>query len=330
MSTNPSFIPAGPLVRPPTPPRVPRKRHPIRTALFAMLGLALAIVALLLLTQPKLAALMERQLREPFLSQELKNALYLQDLATTTVQVHTQGPMHFITDPMPGVLVSVDTRAAYADILHTRTGYEVRTAKDVVYRDAQTLQGISRSPDGRYMAVSRMSTTTTVGTASSTPASSAWSIVLIDTVQKTTREIGLGVTPLFLDGTRLIYVRSTGMVSYDVVTGTEKVLSDHAFGMDGKGRGISSPDRLRLGWIDTVSKEITIYKVDTGNAEVLATIPISDQDSAYALGDEGLYVLRKGREGQMEVWYGGYGATLARVITLPAQLGITRLGIGAI
>lgn len=328
MSANPSFIPAGPLVRPPEPPRAPRTRHLIRTALLTLLGLLLAVAALLLLTQPKLVALIDRQLREPFLPNELAQALYLQDLATTTVQVRTQGPVQFITDPMPGVLVSVDTRAAYADILHTSTGYEVRTAKDVVYRDEHALQGISRSPDGRYIAVSRMSTTTPL--ASSTPASIAWSIVLIDTVQKTTREIGPGVVPLFLDGTRLIYVRSAGMVSYDVVKGTEKVLSDHAFDIDGTGRGISSPDRLRMGWVDTVRKEITIYKVDTGNAEVLATTPVSDHDSAYALGDGGLYVLRRGGEGQIEVWYGGYGATLARLITLPAQLGITRLGIGAI
>jgi hypothetical protein len=85
-----------------------------------------------------------------------------------------------------------------------------------------------------------------------------------------------------------------------------------------------------MGWVDTTRKEITIYKVDTGNAEVVAIVPTTDTDLSYALGKEGIYVLRKGAGGETEIWYGRHGAPITRILTLPSQLGVTRIGIGAI
>ncbi len=324
MSTpTPSFIPSGPLVHVPVPPASPRKRHPVRNTILAILLLSILGTVSLVVFEPRLNSFVQRVIAQQFLSPELKQALYLSDTATTTRSVRMQGPTTFMFESLPGKLVSLDNRATYAVLLKNGSQYDVRTAKGTVYRDAGPLVGLSRSPNGRYVAVSRFASTT-----SETDGFVRAQLVVVDTQTFTEKQIGEGGMPLFTDDSHLIYVDALGITEADLTQGTSTLRYPYATASAVR-TVVSSPNRTHIALVDPTEHGVVVFTIVGGAIEKRTTLPITPEDISYALGNEGVYVLRTEAAG-VAVWYAPFGGSATRTLPLPAQLGITRIGIGSI
>ncbi len=321
-----SLIPQGSLV----PNARPKKRGP------SLLGVMLSAFLLLLLgvggyigvrlywIAPQQYAKQEQHLFDT-MPNNVRTALFLSEGERGTKYYTIQGS-GYNEHTLEGTLVSVDARNADAKIVKTSGGtYTVSADSRVLMTSTVRKAGVARSIDGRYVAFAHASTTYT-SEAAVDPAT--WVVTVYDTVSGTSREVGAGVSPLFVDALHLERITANGIVEYDMASGTERVLVSAAFATGGV-QVLASPNRALLGWIDGQTRTIQIYKVFGEGVGLVATVPIEEGASSYGLGDDAIYMLKVAR-GVTTVWQQRFTGPALKVLTIPPSVGATRLVVGSL
>lgn len=119
-----------------------------------------------------------------------------------------------------------------------------------------------------------------------------WRVALAFQGSSVRKEVGIGFAPFFIDDTHVARFTSTGVVSNDLVTGTETLLIQHPF-PNALVRIVHSPDGSVVAWSENDS--ILIYRVSPASMEPIATV--ADGAVSFALSDQMLYTVHRTSHG---------------------------------
>lgn len=321
---GPSLIPTNPIVHELPPQRPSRVPYLIGGLAVLVVGAGVSFFGFIF--KPT-AYPMQEWIALRLVSEEIQHTTFLADSSEGTARAFMNNHA-FNAQSIGDTLISLDGRTTHAEIVLRPTGsYDIVVDGKQVLGSRTPKAGVSRSVDGTYVAFAHASTTAT-STAQTTVDPATWSVSLLDVRTGAVRDIGTGVSPLFVDASHLVRITAQGIVKYDLSNGTDSFMVQEPFGA-ASNTSLSSPDRSLLAWRDSTRNTITVYRVAEGTADSVATIPIAADVVAYAIGNTAVYTLRPAKTG-MQVWQQSFGKGAHKVLTLPPSLKVTRMVTGSI
>lgn len=287
-------------------PATSRPRH-AKTRTIAIIGVVLILLFALVASLPVLTRPFRDSNSARAIGAILPNAEFLSDFKDRT-DVYAIEDGKFVTRASgPLVIASVMTTGGTFRVVRAEDGmYEIRNGEKLLLRSKVALTGLDATPDGTYLTYAQQSED-----AAPLPIQGGlmqfqqlktreWNVIVLQVATNVGFSMGEGVQPFFLDGTHIARTTSIGIYASDIKTGETKVLLARPFSFVSF-TPLVSPDRTRMGAQVDDSKSVSVFKVSLDGAEEIASIPLIDRITSYAIGNGELYMLRTEAFGT-EVW----------------------------
>ncbi|MBY0294304.1 hypothetical protein K2Q08_03160, partial [Patescibacteria group bacterium] len=324
---GPSLIPKNPLVHVEAPPK---KRHPVLVS-FVVTTTVLIVIGIVggffALVYPSTSQQLGKWITLRNLPLEIKSAVYIHDDEKEGSAEYRPNGEIYSYRKVEGYLVSADNRNAPAQILRTNAGeYAITASGKLLLQSSIPKAGVSRSADGRYVAYAHEIATSSE-LASGEIDTAKWMTTLLDSTTGSSTDIGIGISPLFVDATHVVRIATTSVIETNIQTGRHTTLVDGGFGTTTAGV-LASPNRTLLGWHDHVTSSVKVYKVFGDGIGLFSTVPIERNDaSTYALGDTALYEIRPSGD-SAALYMTPFGGVTKLVMYLPPSVAPNRILIG--
>ena len=301
--------------------------------------IVLSLVVMILLASASLLYLFKKDyIMEAWsaytLPPELKKATFISMQENTTTLLSVSGA-RFKKEVLKGVLISADEREQNtAQIILDENGvYNIFLNRKNIYATSSPLAGVSVSPDGTMVAYAHGTTPLMpLEVPQLIPNSSfdsrAWSVTVLSLASGALLEVGAGAAPLFIDSTNLLHFAPGGVFITDVRAQKKNFVLPGVF-INATVSTLQSPDRTLVGWKDSFSNTVTIYRVSVNGLEKVADMTNTGAGS-HTLGNDALYRTYRSIYGG-GIMKQGFGETEAyKVGFLPSLYPITRLSLGSI
>lgn len=305
----------------------PRPRW-VRALVVGGIGVLLVGGAAVLYAVPSLTLSIRTALAVQSVPEELTHASFIADVSEGSRPYRLQDAA-FIEDRDLGVLISADARGAMR-LVRSDTTYRIIQGSGAVVESTSTLSGVSRSPSGNTIVYAKKIAALDEPAieAESIPSARVapkdWILEMLDVRSGRKLELGTGIWPLFLDDQHIFHITPLGMYVFDLPSGSSTRILEASFPHTSLSV-LMSPDRTLVGVQDPMMRTVTVYRVSTTSADVVATLPMTERAMSFALGNTDLYILRTSRFGT-EVWKESLqGGVLEKVLVLPEKFRITRL-----
>ena len=267
---------------------------------------------------------------------ELSEAMFISDSDNGTI-LYRVGDFNFNSEDVDGALVSIGRFGIDSlQILRSNDGlYRVSKNTEELVSSKTAKVGIAQSPSGTHIAYAEIDANALdpISTATQIPIISLdtrqWGITVMNTVSKTFIRAGIGVSPLFVDDSHVVWFSPRGIYSTNIQTGEQKLLLEQQNSI-GSLAVLQSPDRSLIARHNKIEKNISVYKVTANEAEKIATVPIAGGAASYSLGNEGIYSIAF-ESGRSEIYFQSFtGGEAVIVHKLPFGLPVTRLLLGSL
>ena len=224
---------------------------------------------------------------------DLKSATFVTTTRTATI-LHRLSGFSFTKEALPGILISADERSPHSArvVLDAKGNYTLTVDGKNVYATTSPLAGVSVSPDGAKVAFAHGTTPLLPREMpqlipSTSYDSRGWEVTVLSLATGAKVAVGKGSAPFFIDDTHLLHFAPGALFITDLQA------QKHSFTLPGVFNRapvsvLQSPDRTLVGWMNTVTKTITIYRTSPVGVEIVATVPYVGR-GPYALGNDGLY-----------------------------------------
>jgi hypothetical protein len=236
--------------------------------------------------------------------QELKGAILFADRTPNKTTTYLFGKdLKNPAEELDSVIVSetVDSTGSSRITRSADGTFKVFLEGKLISHDFLPRIGISRSPDGNLIAFAQATATPEFISPAQAPLSpidsKRWEIIVYKASTNTIINLGVGVSPFFVDQTHVAWIAPAGLAIADLssknITVLVKNLNIHPLSVS-----LVSPDHSSIAWYDAHLKVLTAYKITATTATLLPLTTLANGSStasslhSLSLGNDGVYLIR--------------------------------------